>query len=595
MSTNFIGNVTIVGDDVDIIDTAGGITFDLFESGATGTSTVVANGAGADVDITIDDLMNGGFGVLEITAPDDITIAGDTWMTSGDELVANSTGGGDIIVDNINMTGTIDLTGITGTATGGSGGVFLGTNGGSYTITNVTTDDINITTNNANITIGTAGNENTVNDFTFNAGNADVIGYSNFTGNIAGSAGRIGIEDTAGDLAVNGITATGSTGYYGAADETLILETHSGDITGSGITTSGAGNMRLMAGAFDQINTGNQINVTNVSAAQDASFFSTYSGAGDAISVTGTSNVAGNIIASGVNASNQYAAVDGNVDISLSSGDLTTAMVWTDSGRNIDLTATNGSILQDSAAYPFTFNGKTIFALGDVTLTSGGATGIVNTGVRNPGAGNDLTIRAGGVSGGTSVQLWGRVDGNLLVERTAGTAVTGDVYLGNTLGASEDDLADTFQIVDVLGSTTVRSTEDVNLYGSFQGGVNLTGNTVDINTDKGNFSVNSIVTTATTGTAVDIDLRRGAMTGGNITTAGSSHVILATGNVAGRDKISYIDLTNVSTGGNLTASVLGSTNGGASGSSISITGSTGGSTTVNDGQGGSPIGSVSTP
>ena len=348
--------------------------------------------------------------------------------------------------------------------------------------------------------------------------------------------------------------------------------------------------MVLQAGTTGSLLASNNINVNNVSAAQNLSLFATGdssgAGTGTAIQVGGTSSVAGTITASGFNAANQFSATNGNIDITLASGNLTTALAWGGNGDNITLTANNGSILQNFAQYGY--NGKTIYAAngGDVSLTAlGGVGSYISTGVNALGAGSDLLARASGQNAGVSVQLFGRVDGNLTTHHTsgAGTALTGGVNLGTGIGAPLN-LNDVYTVEDVMGSTSVRALGAVNLYGSFWGPVSvLNSSSITAVVDKGPLNISTAQSTG----AISLTSLMGRITGTNVNSSGGGNIFLQAGSQTPRDKMAYISIANLTTTGNLTADAWGSTTGNSTGSAISITGSVSGSKTTSTHVGGS--------
>ena len=580
----FVGALDVYGDDVDVNQTTGNLTFSSFVNGDGGTSTITATAAGASIDVTFPSPTGND---TIFTADQNITSSGIN--TAGDRFAFNSNSGGNITLSGLNLTGGMDVVGRTTAQTPTAGSLRIGTNGGNISILNSTIDGfVDIDTNNANIVLGNAANAVTINGTTgFSAGTGDVTGYGAFGGAVSGTAGRVGISATSGNFTSGGLTASNATGWAG--DESLIIQTTNGDILGAGYTTSGAANIRLQAGTTGSVLATNNINVTNVSSGQNLSLWATGdtagTGNGTAIQVGGTSSVAGYIQAAGFNAANNITGANGAINIALSSGNLITGLAWADND-NITLTASNGSILQSSSGFPWAFNGKTIFTSGgDVALTaSGGAGSYISTGVNALGSGSDLTATASGQNAGLSVQLFGRVDGNLTTHHTSGsgTALTGGVNLGTGLGGSVANLNDTYTVQDVLGTTFVRASGAVNMYGSFWGPVTvLNSSSITAAVDKGPLNI----ATASASGNISLTSYRDAITGTTISSTGGGGITLQAGSQWTRDKLSHVSISNLTTTGALNVTVAGSTNGSTSGNSIVIGGSTGsssGSHLVND-------------
>lgn len=575
-NNNNFGTLTVTGNGAINLTEQGNVNINTLTNNNSAASTAISSANGsilgkgtASTDISV------GTGGLSLTAGD---AAGDT----SSSIDANVSSAGNVIATAWGRNGSnhsILLRGsVNGNVTARHG------NGGATT---------------GNIYLGDATSGLTVNGTTaFNAaGSADVIGTGVYTGAVSGTAGRVSFTVTGGNFTSGGVTATGSTGWFGAADETMIILVRNGDILGSGYTTSGAGNMRLQAGAWYSLGSGNAIDVTGVSAAQNLALYATGTNGNRSINVGGASSVAGHITATGINSLNNWAPAPGDIDISLSSGNLTTALVWTD--RNVSLTTTNGSILQNIAAHGMP--GKTIWSKGPVTLTAnGGANRYIDTGVmalRDTGMGGNVTAKASGDSNGNgtgiSVRLYGRADGHVDISHTNNGNTTGSVHLGTSLG-DPDNLNDTWTVMDVIGNTTVKADGDVTTFGSFGGPINVIGKSLRGATDKGNLQIQQILTSQSSGTAVDLAVMQGRITGGNITTVGTGGVLLQTGSLLPRDVKSYINLTNVNVGGNITGIAAGSTNGLASGNSIVITGSAGSATGQGLG-GGNALGTVNMP
>ncbi len=268
-------------------------------------------------------------------------------------------------------------------------------------------------------------------------------------------------------------------------------------------------------------------------------------------------------------------------------------MLW--SGNDVTLINNGGSITQDTAAYGTAYNhSKTIYAGDDITLTAQGAAGShINTGVQTLNTAGNLVARASGSTGGLSIRTIGRVDGNGTFTNTGGGNTTGAIQLGTTLG-SVTDLDDTDQVMDIRGNVIVKSNGAVGMYGGFglAGTIDVIGSSLTAQSDKWSLNFTRAQTSTTTGTGIDIRAYNGSIVGSTLSTAGSANVYLQAGNTSGQsDKIKYINLNGLVTAGDLDATAYGSSNGQTSGTSISITGSTGGSTTTS-----APLGgSVSTP
>ncbi|HEY9685701.1 MAG TPA: hypothetical protein V6C52_01865 [Coleofasciculaceae cyanobacterium] len=598
LSGDFQGNTSLSGTQVAVTDTAGNLTVTSYTQGVTNSTLTSNNGS---VTATITDLNNGGAGRLTITARDNISVTGTGWTDTADTLVANSTNVGAFTLTG----GTVSkITGRSVAQTGPSSGIWVGANSGTYTFNGVTSNGNVDITGAGNITLGTTTDPMSIGGATTFASSGDVTGTSTFTGAVSGSANRIGLVST-GNFTSAGLTANGNTGWPG--DETLIVQTRSGDILGSGYTASGLGNLRLQAGAWNYQNTGNAVSVTNVSAAQNAAFYATGANAGTSISVGGTSNVAGHITATGINTANNFAATTGGIDLTMSSGNLKTALLWSNNGT-VNLTANNGNILQDTSVYSGVSTGvaggKTIWGSGPINLTAqGSASRYIDTGVMaltTSGTGGNITAKAQGDSAGNgtgvSVNLRGRADGNVTVTNLASGNTTGDVYLGTSVGPSTTNLEDSpATVMDVMGTTTIKSAGHVKMYGSFNGPISVTGKTLTGTSDRGNLNFTNVTTTATSGTGINMTALQGSLTGGNLSTAGTANIFLQAGSVLPRDSRTNINLTNVTAGGNLDVVVAGSTNGNASGQSVVITGSKGGTSSATSPGGGAPLGSVSMP
>ena len=590
--------------------------------------------------ITIRDMTSTGGGNISILADQNLDGTGNLTVSAGDNIVTNGgnlviraenvtiqevidTDGGDITMqanrDNAGAEGAVNfdnsaslttdngdvlLSGAdiilnnAGFINAGTGDVTLTENGtvdGNDLIMNtgfaITGRHIDMDSN-ADIVIQGAATITASGNITMDAADQIVAnggGLISAAGNIIGNAGgtiaagdmtaaqNLGLVG-AGDVTIvgGGVTAQGNNGWNGAADETLVVWSTGGDVLGSGFTASGAGNIRLQAGSTGNLGAGFAVDVDDVHASQNASFYASGNNGGRAIRVDGNSDVAGWIRASGFNAANNLTGANGEIILQMNTGNLTTGLAWSNSS-NITLTTNNGSILQDPNGYPWgpgAFWGKTIFTGngGDISLTAnGGAGSYISTGANALGVGSNLTARASGESGtGRSVQLYGRVDGNMTVYNTSGVgnAVTGDVYLGTSIGADPNNLNDVYTVQDVVGNTSIRAFGDVGLYGSFQGTVSLYNtNSVTAVVDKESLLINTISAT----NDVNLTSLRGVITGGNITSGGD--INLQAGSQWTRDKMSYVTLNNLNATGNLDVVVGGSTNGGTSGNSIVITGS----------------------
>ncbi len=537
----------------------------------------------ADQNITVanlsDNLLALGSRDLTLTA----TSGNITFADTNDVI---RTEGGDItMVAGGNLTlGTLNTRGASGTINTGS--VNLSSTG-SGNITMVDAEvgrDFTVSTTGAgNITLGSSGVPiNVVRNTSLTSGTGDVYATGAFTGNMTGSAGRFGLSVTSGDLTSTGITASGSTGWNGSADETLVVQANNGDVLGAGYTTTGAGNIRLQAGATGSLGAGSSVNVTNLSAAQNANLFASGDDGGISIQVGGTSNIAGTTTATGFNASNNFTATTGRVNIVATSGNINTAMVW--GGEDVYLTANAGSITQNTAQYGMGYNNsKTVYAADDIFLTAQGAgSSHIDTGIQTLSTVGNLTALANGSSGGTSIRVIGRVDGNGTFTNTSNGNTTGDIWLGTSLGASFTNLDDTDQTMDIRDNVTVKSNSDVNMYGAFglAGTIDVIGSRLTARADKWNLNFSRAQTSATTGNGIDVTAYRGNLLGSTISTAGSANIVLQAGNSLPLDKMSFINLSGVTTAGNLNATAYGSNTGNQTGNSITITGSTGGSTST---------------
>lgn len=599
MSANFVGDVELYGDVITVTDTAGDLTITNLTSGATTADSVInALSAGANVDISTHDIGSGGGGYLEVNANNDIAYTKLTspWVLN-ERLVLNSTNGGDITINDAwtsqNITGRSAAYSVGAVGTG----TFVSSNGGDLIINNLdSTAGVTVTSGFNNVYVGSSAGTAVDNVANLNiTATGDIIGYGDINGTVAANGARVYMYDTAGNFNSAGITATGSSGWNGAADETLVIQAQSGDVRGAGFTTTGAGNMRLQSGSTGDLGAAYSVDVTNVSANQNASFFASGADGGVSINVAGTSSVAGNIIASGYNASNYLTGASGDINITLDSGNLTSSLIWGGNGADINLATNNGAILQSESGFNSlygggSFNGKTIFTeSANVNLTADSGAGYIMTGVNALGAGSSLTATARGSNGsGVSIQLFGRVDGNLNAHHVSGSgiATSGHVYLGTGIG-DPVDLNDVYTVMDVVGDTYVKSNGDVRLYGMFAGDTSITkSDSITILTDKLGISGSTLKSTG------DINLTSlmGSVTGG-LLNAGAGNVSIQAGSQSVRDKMSYVNFTNFSTTGNLNVTTYGTTTGNETGVSIDISGSVGGSvntTTDIDG-------SVSTP
>ncbi len=591
--TNDTGNITIAAGD-NLVTTGG----DLTMRGENITYSEVTNTAGGDIVLQAN-RNNGG-------AEGNVNFGGVGALTSGNGNVTIS--GADIMLDNAG-----------GFINAGTGDITLTENGtvdgndlrlrNDFTLTGRHIDmdsnaDIDIQ-NNATITASGNLTMDAADTLVATSGTGSITA----TGNVIGNAGsnitasnitagqNLGLVG-AGNVVINGagIEAQGSTGWNGGSDETMVVWSTGGSVTGTGFRTTGSGNVRVQAGSTGNLAATNYIDLNDVSATQNASFFSTGANGGRAIRVDGNSNVAGYIVAGGLNASNNITGTNGDIILQMNSGNLTTGLAWSNA-NDITLTANNGSLLQSASGFPWTFNGKTIFTQGgNVALTAnGGAGSYIDTGVIALGAGSNLTARASGRSGGNlSVQLFGRADGNLAVYNTSGggNAVTGNVNLGTGIGGDADDLNDVYTVMDVTGTTSVRALGNVNLYGYYGGSVSIyNANAITAVADKGNLNLNSI----NAGNNINLTSVRGTITGSNVNSTGGGNIYLQAGSEHPRDKMSYITINNLNTTGNLDVVVAGSTDGTTSGNSVVITGGVGGATTVNHTDDNTKLGNVVTP
>lgn len=594
------GTGTLTIDAANTITTNGG---DMTFRGETINFNRNLNSAGGDIIAVANrDLDN--FGAIDFnnnahltSGNGDVNLTGSwLWMDSGGaagitagngDIVITSNGGADAQDIYINQGFDISGRNITLTTDGdigmNNGGDSINASGWLYL-------DAGLSIN------ATAGTIDATGDIFADAGttvNAD--DWSSSNGNLGIYAG--------GNIAVSGagVSSGGNVGWNGARDETLVLWSQGGDVSGTNISATGLGNMRIQAGSTGACGTCD-VNVSNVSTAGNLSLFARGANGGTSINMTGgTNSIGGNLTATSISASNNFAATSGDINITANS-DIDSAMVW--SGDDITLTSTNGSITQDAAYYGTGFNNNiTIMAGDNIDLRASGTAGShIDAGVMTLDLGgattNNVTAQASGVDGSLSIRMYGRVDGDLSATNIGGASNTvGNVRLGTTLGGSVDNLDDTDFVMDVRGNLLVRSGGDVSLYGGFakNGTATIYGDSLYAELDKWDFNINLIQTTNTSGNGIDIKAHKGSILGANLTTAGAANAILEAGTYWDLDKDKYIQLNNVNTGGNLTITVTGSDTGNAAGSSVSITGSTGGMTTVTDELGGAPLGSVTTP
>lgn len=610
LTGDFRGALTLSGNTITLADTGSTLDVASITTGVNTTSTLSANSAGASATVSSNDLGGVGQAKLLVTADKNITFSKIPAASNFDDtLVLTSNSGGNIVLDTVPMATGIPITvGTTAyniaTATQG---IWGSTNGGNVTLTNVSSPAaVSVTTNNGSVTLGTStsGKSDALSgSLTVNAGTADVLGYGSFTGTNTITGGRIFFDATTGNFSSGGLTASSSSGWNGAADQTLYILAENGAITGSGFTTSGAGNIVLQAGTSAG-GAGNYINISNLSANQNASLFATGANAGTAINVAGTSSIGGNLTATGISSGNATAATNGGINVTATSGNIKTALVWADGGGStINLTANNGSILQDTSVFSGTSAGvaagKTIWSTGPINLTANGsATSYIDAGVMAltaSGSGGNVTAKANGATGGVSINLRGRADGTVTATNIAGGNTTGDVYLGTSIGA-QANLDDTNGTVfDAMGATTVKSAGNVKLYGGFYGPITVTGKTVTGVADKGNLNFSQVTSSATTGTGISFTALQGKMTGGNLSTAAGASIFLQAGSSMPRDKLANITLTSVNSGGNIDVVVAGSSNGLSTGTSVSITGSKSGTSSAKDLNNSTPLGTVSMP
>ncbi len=627
---NMTGTIDLTAaDDIDFngLDIVGASTINLNSGDHMNFRDITSTGGGnitLNADSDSDDVGNVTFNAGDnvVTNGGDLVVRGETISLSenittlGGDVTLNANrnaGGGNGTMDFANNAlvtsgnGNVVVTGDAIQLDGGATSGIVAGNGDITITDNGTTDSNDIyihqgfTMSGRNLTMTTDHDLNM-----YHA--ADVI---NMTGNVmidsgkdvrlrnVTAGGNIGVEADRNILVYNGgLTANGSTGMNGAADETLAVVSKGGYIIGDNFITTGAGNLRLQAGTWDSITPTAYINVNNVQASGNAAFYTTYNSTGNGITVDGNSSVAGHITATGLNASNYWQGVNGNVVLDMASGNANTALVWTNNGGDINVTARNGSITQD-LSYGAYVNGKTLRANGanaDVNLRAyGGAGSYISTGVMALGTGSDVLAEAFGQSGGgTSVQLFGRSDGHTTVRRYGGGGTTGNVFLGTNIG-DPLDLNDVYTVYDTWGNANINSLGNVQIHGSVLGNTTITATRFTGRYDKESLNVSNITTTGAGGVGIDVEVLQGRITGNNMSTAGGANMLLQAGSQSPRDKMSYITLTNVNTSGNLGIKVAGSTTGNGSGTSVSITGSTGGSTTVTNESGGAAIGSVSTP
>lgn len=596
--TDGFGNINVANGDV--LTTNGGNLTALGENVTFGADV---NTGGGDITFAAN-RNNDGFGTFDMAYGnriDYISGGGDINLTGAEVLLRSNTlgstiqaGAGDVNITDNNGNGANDVYMYRGIQVSGrdinitsAGDVRMGSNS---PVLNATRDVVINST--ASLQMDNGSSINTGRNFYSTAGTTSNVRDIVANGNLGVvSGGDINVYNT-------GLRANGSAGWNGAADETMIVNSTGGGIYGSGFVTTGAGNTRLQAGNSSNIGGTRVVQVNNVQASGDLGIYATGTSGGISIGIAGTSSIAGDLTATGINGSNFFSGTSGDITIETTSGDINTAMIW--GGDDITLNANNGSIIQNAAKYGAGYNNnKTIYAGNDITLiANGGAGSYINAGLVTLNRTGAVVAQASGQNGGgRSVQLNGTAWGDLSASGIGGGATTGDVWLGSTLGADTTDLNDTDFVLDVLGNTYVNSGGDVHLYGGFgaTGSATIYGQSLDANIDKWDFSINDINISGAGG--INIKTHRGSILGNAVrTTHGAASVVLEAGVDPIRDKTVHVDLNSLNTNGNLTIEVTGSTTGGAGGSSVDITaGSVGGATTVTDEAGGATVGTVNTP
>lgn len=291
-----------------------------------------------------------------------------------------------------------------------------------------TVGDIYMGTGHGDMNVGGNTNFNTA---------MNVTGNGSWDGTVAGTAGEnIYFYAKSGDFTSAGITANGSVGNKWFAYRNLAIYTPKGSILGSGYTSNNAaGGMRLKAGDYNNLDPNLHINVSNLHSDGFTDFVasgdSNGDGTGNSINVTGSFHSQGAIWATGLNNKNMADYATGRINITATTGDLTTGLVM-GKGGSINLTAGNGSIKEDKVRG---FNpASTIMAANNTTVTltaTGNNFSNVNTSVTTLGAGGDLIVRVDGDTNGngsgSSVEIEGEVEGSVTVTDTSGGAPTGSV------------------------------------------------------------------------------------------------------------------------------------------------------------------------
>lgn len=557
------------GGDMSLLDTTGGL--DLTILNATGTVDVTAQNNG------------------EIVLRDSTSTAGSMSLNTNNNIDATS---------NNKLAGDVAFYGQTGT--GSSAGTVSVVNKTGLNITGLEADSASLQTTSFNGDLSGSGIDLSGNlDF---SSYRDVSLVGEFGGTVTGSGARTYINATSGDITSAGLTASSSVGWNGADDESMVMVADNGDILGSGYITTGAANMRLQAGTAASQNVNSDINVSNVTSIQHASFHATGDssgvGTGDSIRIGGTSRVAGHTTATGISVTDNFSATEGNIDIGYTAGNLTTAMVWSDKYVTLSTTGLHGDILQDVDVYGSDYNNeKTVYSnTGDINLTAnGGAYSYISTGAVTMGG--DITARASGDivgnGNGASVKLVGYAQENTTVTNEVGGATTGQVVLGTAINDPDDLTGNTYY--DSLGDLDVDATHDFFYYGFVNGDVTASARKVWMQLDKGGLNINGITASATTGDTIYAKTYLGSIVGNAMTTAGSANVVLEAGSQFPRDNMSHIDITGVNIGGDFTATVTGDSNGNTTGNSVIITGSIGGETEVKHLTDDVYLGTVSTP
>jgi hypothetical protein len=583
---------------------------DITETTAMNVSSVTNSSTTGTTNLT----STGGAITGKGTAVNDVISAGSGAVA----LTASGAAGTRYISTRVNVAGNLTAKADGKSASNNSVELF-GTVGGNLSATNSTSGNTT-----GHIILGDWNTSKTLNvtGTTSFKSATDVNAYGTFTGGVSGNGARVDWwQVNATNLNVDSITATATgnaanelfAGYGNVLNlyvpNASIVDTSNPNAVN---LTAANGGITEWAGV-DATKTGSYIK-NGISTGGDvylwASGDTNSNGTGTSINVT-TGNIGGNILATSpvwnpdplvLN----YERTTGDISIRLTSGNLTTSDIG--AGRNLTLTATNGSILQNNV-YNIRDN-ITIAVTGNATLQAGDAPGDATSAIGSFASpvglyveGNTTFIAAGKDGANDSVVAVGRIEGTTTVKDESNAAVSGDVYLGTDIGANPNNLNDSDGTMDTYGNVNVNALGDVYLNGgvALNGSITVTGNSVTIRQDIGTTKIANINTTKTTGTAVDIfnysnSAITGALMGNNITTAGTSSILLKAGDNHSADGFAYVYGLGVNTGGNLTVYTAGDSNGTAAGGvSVDITGTVAGASNAYNESGGSPYGTTSMP